>query len=106
MGTEIKNENEVVIDGQYIGQLNGLKLDLDLKSGSLKTDIKSLKKAARQAIAPELMRRTNKIVIKSSSGETNPNALSLFRKRDCSNFVLSGVPSAALRLSEDADIFF
>jgi len=62
LGTEIKNENEVVIDGQYIGQLNGLKLDLDLKSGSLKTDIKSLKKAARQAIAPELMRRTNKIV--------------------------------------------
>ena len=32
------------------------------KSGSLKTDIKSLKKAARQAIAPELMRRVNKII--------------------------------------------
>ena len=31
-----------------------MKLDLDLKSGSLKTDIKSLKKAARKAIAPEL----------------------------------------------------
>ncbi len=60
--TEIKNENDVIIDGQYIGQLQGLKLDLDLKSGSLKTDIKSLKKAARQAIAPELMRRVNKIV--------------------------------------------
>ena len=39
-----------------------MKLELDLKSGSLKTDIKSLKKAARQAIAPELMRRTNRIV--------------------------------------------
>ena len=39
-----------------------MKLDLDLKSGSLKTDIKSLKKAARQAIAPELMRRVNKII--------------------------------------------
>jgi len=62
LSTEIKNDNEVVIDGQYIGKLKGLKLDLDLKSGSLKTDIKSLKKAARQAIAPELMRRTNKIV--------------------------------------------
>ena len=62
LGTEIKNENEVIIDGQYIGQLKGLKLELDLKSGSLKTDIKSLKKAARQGIAPELMRRVNNIV--------------------------------------------
>ncbi len=62
LGTEIKNENEVIIDGQYIGKLNGMRLDLDLKSGSLKTDIKSLKKAARQAISPELMRRANKII--------------------------------------------
>jgi len=62
LGTEIKNENEVIIDGQYIGLLKGLKLELDLKSGSLKTDIKSLKKAARQGIAPELMRRANNII--------------------------------------------
>ena len=62
LATQIKNENEVVIDNQYMGKLNGLKLDLDLKSGSLKTDIKSLKKAARQAIAPELMKRVNKII--------------------------------------------
>ena len=62
LGTEINNENDVIIDGQYMGRLKGMKLDLDLKSGSLKTDIKSLKKAARQAIAPELMRRTNKII--------------------------------------------
>jgi len=62
LGTKIKNENEVIIDGQYIGRLRGMKLDLDLKSGSLKTDIKSLKKAARQAIEPELMRRTSKII--------------------------------------------
>ena len=70
LATEIKNENEVVIDGQYMGRLNGMKLDLDLKSGSLKTDIKSLKKAARQAIAPELMKRVNKI-IKSEAFELN-----------------------------------
>jgi len=62
LGTEIKNENEVIIDNQYIGKLNGMRLELDLKSGSLKTDIKSLKKAARQAIAPELMRRVNRII--------------------------------------------
>jgi ATP-dependent RNA helicase SUPV3L1/SUV3 len=68
--TEIKNENEVIIGHQYIGRLNGLKLDLDLKSGSLKTDIKSLKKAAKQAIAPELMKRVSKI-IKSEVFEIN-----------------------------------
>ena len=62
LATEIKNENEVIIDGQYMGRLNGMRLDLDLKSGSLETDIKSLKKAARQAIAPELMRRANQII--------------------------------------------
>jgi len=66
LATEIKNENDVIIDGEYIGKLNGLKLDLDLKLGSLKTDIKSLRKAARQAITPELIRRVNKI-IKSES---------------------------------------
>jgi ATP-dependent RNA helicase SUPV3L1/SUV3 len=62
LATEIKNENEVIIDGQYLGKLKGMRLDLDLRSGSLKTDIKSLRKAARQAIAPELMKRANKIV--------------------------------------------
>ena len=68
LATEIKNENEVVIDGQYIGQLKGLKLDLDLKSGSLKTDIKSLRKAAKQAISPELMKRVNKIIRNETFG--------------------------------------
>jgi len=62
LATKIRNENEVIIDGQYIGRLKGLKLELDLKSGSLKTDIKSLRKAAKQAISPELMRRVNKII--------------------------------------------
>jgi len=62
LATEIKKENDVIIDGQYMGKLNGLKLDLDLRSGSLKTDIKSLRKAAKQAIAPELMKRVNKII--------------------------------------------
>ena len=50
LGTEIKNENEVVIDGQYIGRLRGMKLDLDLKSGSLKTDIKSLQKSCKDKL--------------------------------------------------------
>jgi len=62
LSTEIKNQDEVIINGQFIGKLIGMKLHLDLKSGSLKTDIKSLKKAAKQAIEPELMRRTNEVI--------------------------------------------
>ena len=61
LATKIENDNEVIIDGQYMGRLNGMKLNLDLKSGSLKTDIKSLRKAASQAIVPELMKRVNQI---------------------------------------------
>jgi len=62
LGTEITTESKVIIDGQFIGKLEGLKLNLDFKSGSLDTDIKSLRKASRQAIAPELMRRVTKIL--------------------------------------------
>ena len=62
LGTEITAESEVRIDGQFIGKLEGLKLNLDFQSGSLDTDLKSLRKAARQAIAPELMRRVTKIL--------------------------------------------
>ena len=60
--TEIKNDKDVIIDGQYIGELKGLKLNLDFRTGALNTDIKSLKKAARQGIDPELRKRTNLII--------------------------------------------
>jgi len=60
--TEILKNNEVKIDDQFIGKINGLKLELDLKKGALETDIKSLKKAARQTIGPELERRIQSII--------------------------------------------
>ena len=60
--TEILKNNEVKIDDQFIGKIKGLKLELDLKKGALKTDIKSLKKAARQTIGPELERRIQNII--------------------------------------------
>jgi ATP-dependent RNA helicase SUPV3L1/SUV3 len=60
--TEILENNIVMIDDQFIGKINGLKLELDLKKGALETDIKSLKKAARQSIGPELERRIQTIV--------------------------------------------
>tara|TARA_B100001123_G_scaffold432091_2_gene554548 strand:- start:1340 stop:3832 length:2493 start_codon:yes stop_codon:yes gene_type:complete len=60
--TKIENDKNIIIDGQYIGELNGIKLNLDFRTGALDTDIKSLKKAARQAISPELIKRVDLIV--------------------------------------------
>ncbi|MDA9686260.1 helicase-related protein, partial [bacterium] len=60
--TEILENNNVMIDDQFIGKINGLKLALDLKKGALETDIKSLKKAARQTIGPELEKRIQIII--------------------------------------------
>ncbi len=60
--TKIIDNRKVVIDDQFIGELKGLKLDLDLKVDALDTDIKSLKKAARQSISPELQNRIKKII--------------------------------------------
>src|SRR5210317_1480925 len=60
--TKILENNDVLIDEQFIGKINVLKLALDLKKGALETDIKSLKKAARQTIGPELEKRIQNIV--------------------------------------------
>ena len=60
--TKILENNNVMIDDQFIGKINGLKLELDLKKGALETDIKSLKKAARQTVGPELKRRIQTII--------------------------------------------
>ena len=60
--TKISENNDVMIDNQFIGKINGLKLELDLKKGALETDIKSLKKAARQTVGPELEKRIRTII--------------------------------------------
>jgi len=60
--TEIIEDDKVIIDNQFIGKLKGLKLELDLKVGALETDIKSLKKAARQTVGPELEKRIQTII--------------------------------------------
>jgi ATP-dependent RNA helicase SUPV3L1/SUV3 len=60
--TEILENNDVMIDDQFIGKIKGLKLELDFKKGALETDIKSLKKAARQSIGPELEKRIQIII--------------------------------------------
>jgi len=60
--TEILENNDVIIDDQFIGKIKGLKLELDFKKGALETDIKSLKKAARKSIGPELEKRIEIII--------------------------------------------
>tara|TARA_S200000501_G_scaffold90147_1_gene83311 strand:+ start:18682 stop:21162 length:2481 start_codon:yes stop_codon:yes gene_type:complete len=60
--TKIIDEEKVMINNEYIGTLKGLKLDLDLKIGALDTDIKSLKKAARQNVGPEILKRIEQIL--------------------------------------------
>jgi len=60
--TKIEDDEKVLINNQFIGNLKGLKLELDFKVGDLETDIKSLKKAARQNLSPEFSKRINQII--------------------------------------------
>ena len=62
LNTEINTKDELIIDGQLIGKLKGLKLNLEFTSGTLDTDVKSLKKAARQGISEELINRVKEII--------------------------------------------
>jgi ATP-dependent RNA helicase SUPV3L1/SUV3 len=60
--TEIMENDKVIINDQFIGNLKGLRFEMDLKVGALETDIKSLKKAARQTVGPELKKRIQLII--------------------------------------------
>ena len=60
--TKITEKDDVIINDQLIGKLRGLKLNLEFTSGTLETDIKSLKKAARQGISEELIQRVKEII--------------------------------------------
>jgi len=60
--TEIIDNKKVKINDQFIGNLNGLKLELDLKVDTLDADIKSLKKASRQTVMPEILKRIDQII--------------------------------------------
>ena len=60
--TKIVNNEKVMINNQFIGNLKGLKLELDFKIGDLDSDIKSLKKASRQNVGPEILDRINQII--------------------------------------------
>jgi ATP-dependent RNA helicase SUPV3L1/SUV3 len=60
--TEVNEENKVLIDKQYVGELKGLKFIIDFTSKNLDADLKSIKKAARKGVEEELIKRANSII--------------------------------------------
>ena len=65
LNTEINEDDKIHIDGQYIGELKGLKFLIDVTPKTLDTDIKSMKKAARKGVEKELIKRVDEILNKA-----------------------------------------
>ena len=75
LNTEISEENKIHIDGQYIGELKGLKFLIEVTSKTLDTDIKSIKKAARKGVEKELIKRVDEILDKGEIEINNENKI-------------------------------
>jgi len=75
LNTEISEENKIHIDGQYIGELKGLKFLIEVTSKTLDTDIKSMKKAARKGVEKELIKRVDEILDKGEIKINNENKI-------------------------------
>ncbi|MDB9795875.1 helicase-related protein [Pelagibacteraceae bacterium] len=60
--TTVSNDNKILIDEQYIGELKGLKFIIDFSSKNLDADLKSIKKAARKGVEAELVKRAKNII--------------------------------------------
>jgi len=75
LNTEINEENKIYIDGQFIGELKGLKFIIEITPKTLDTDIKSIKKAARKGIEKELMKRVDEILTKGEIEINNENKI-------------------------------
>ena len=90
LNTEISEENKIHIDGQYIGELKGLKFLIEVTSKTLDTDIKSMKKAARKGVEKELIKRVDEILNKAEI-EIN----------DESKIIWKGNPIARLKKGND-----
>ena len=75
LNAEIDNDNKLLIDGQNIGQLKGLKFNIELTSNTLDSDIKSIKKAARKGLEKELKNRVNKIIEENKIELQNDNKI-------------------------------
>tara|TARA_B110000211_G_C14081105_1_gene554546 strand:- start:629 stop:3094 length:2466 start_codon:yes stop_codon:yes gene_type:complete len=66
LDTQIDKDDKITIDGQFIGELKGLKFNIELTAQTLDNDIKSIKKAARKGIKKELDKRVEQIINKEN----------------------------------------
>ena len=62
LNTKIDENNKILINDQFVGELKGLKFLIALTSKTLDTDIKSIKKAARRGVGEELEKRVSRII--------------------------------------------
>ena len=62
LNTKIDENDKILINDQFVGELKGLKFIVALTSKTLDTDIKSIKKAARKGVGEELERRVSLII--------------------------------------------
>jgi ATP-dependent RNA helicase SUPV3L1/SUV3 len=79
LDTKIDENNKILINDQFVGELKGLKFVIALTSKTLDTDIKSIKKAARKGVGEELEKRVS-IIMKSQEIELNDNCKIIWRK--------------------------
>ena len=73
--TDIDSKNQVLIDGQLIGELKGLKFNVEFSANTLDSDIKSIKKAARKGIEDEITKRVNLIINEKNIYLENDNKI-------------------------------
>ena len=62
LDTKIDEDDKILINNQFVGELKGLKFIVALTSKTLDTDIKSIKKAARKGVGKELEKRISLII--------------------------------------------
>ncbi len=62
LDTKIDENDKILINDQFVGELKGLKFIIALTSKTLDTDIKSIKKAARKGVGEELEKRVSQII--------------------------------------------
>ena len=79
LSTEIDPDDKVLIDNQYIGELKGLKFNIDFTSNNLDVDLKSIKKAARKGIEVELIKRVD-LIVKQKSLSVDLNNKIIWKK--------------------------
>ena len=89
--TKINENNEIIIDGQLVGKINGLKIVLNYSKSNLQSDIKSMRKAAKNGASRELQERCKDII-------NNSDKLSL--KSDC-NILFENEKIAELKPGKD-----